>query len=127
MPRCLTREELEKLIAMEIENSIDWEEKKILELLIENAKNWSDQLTGFSYFLSKIFEKKLKEGQTYEDLVVVLDKTYQLQESMWLEIQEFDQDFMNYILKSESGRDRSLSLEDQLIQSQEKLSRHEYR
>ncbi len=123
MPFCLDRNELEKLIKAEIEKS-DIEDDKLLELRIEYAKNWSDQLIGFSYFLSKIFEKKLKQGKTIETLKEVLDQTYLLNESMWFEIQEFDERFVDFILRFE--RNSILSLEDDLVQLQNKLSRFEY-
>ena len=64
MSFCLSREELEKLIAIEIEKYDDLEEDKNLALRIESARNWEDDLIGFTYFLSKIFEKRLKEGET---------------------------------------------------------------
>jgi hypothetical protein len=123
MPFCLDRNELEKLIKAEIENG-DIEDDKFLELRIEDAKNWADQLIGFSYFLAKIFEKKLKHGKTIETLKEMLDQTYLLNESMWFEIQEFDDKFVNYILKFD--RNPILSLEDDLVQLQNKLSRFEY-
>jgi len=123
MPFCLDRNELEKLIKAEIEKG-DIEDDKLLELRIEYAKDWADQLIGFSYFLSKIFEKKLKQGKTIETLKEVLDQTYLLNESMWFEIQEFDERFVDFILRFE--RDSILSLEDDLVQLQNKLSRFEY-
>lgn len=123
MPFCLDRDELEKLIKAEIEN-VDIEDDKSLELRIEHAKNWADQLIGFSYFLSKIFEKKIKQGKTIETLNEMLDQTYLLNESMWFEIQEFDEKFVDFILRFE--RDSILSLEDDLVQLQNKLSRFEY-
>ena len=123
MPFCLDRNELEKLIKAEIEKG-DIEDDKLLELRIEYAKDWADQLIGFSYFLSKIFEKKLKQGKTIGTLKEVLDQTYLLNESMWFEIQEFDERFVDFILRFE--RDSILSLEDDLVQLQNKLSRFEY-
>ena len=124
MPFCLSREELEKLIAVEIDNTIDLEDDKSLELWIEHARNWDEQLVGFTYFLAKIFEKKLKKGQTLENLCEELDKTYNLQESMWFELQEFGPDFIKCLLEAE--RNAILSLEDQLIQFQSKLCGYEY-
>jgi hypothetical protein len=123
MPFCLDRNELEKLIKAEIENG-DIEDDEFLELRIEHAKNWSDKLIGFSYFLSKIFEKKIKQGKTIDTLNEMLDQTYLLNESMWFEIQEFDEKFVDFILRFE--RDSILSLEDDLVQLQNKLSRFEY-
>jgi hypothetical protein len=125
MPYCLDRYELEKLIKAEIEMA-DIEDDKLRELLIriEHAKNWADELIGFSYFLAKIFEKKLKQGKTIETLKEVLDRTYLLNESMWFEIQEFDEKFVDYVIRFE--RDPILSLEDDLVQLQNKLSRFEY-
>lgn len=123
MPFCLDRNELEKLIKAEIERG-NTEDDKSLELRIEDAKNWADKLIGFSYFLSKIFEKKIKQGKTIETLKEVLDQTYLLNESMWFEIQEFDEKFVDFILRFE--RDPILSLEDDLVQLQNKLSRFEY-
>ncbi len=123
MPFCLDRHELEKLIKAEIENG-DIEDDELLELRLEDAKNWAEQLIGFSYFLAKIFEKKLKQGETIEILKEVLDQTYLLNESLWFEIQEFDEKFIDYIIRFE--RDSILSLEDDLVHLQDKLSRFEY-
>ena len=123
MPFCLEREEFEKLIAIEIEKC-DLEGDESLELRIEHAKNWFDALIGFAYFLSKIFEKKLKQEKTIEILIKELDQVYVIQDTMWFVIEEFDQDFIKYLLNSE--RIPMLSLEDELVDARNKLSRFEY-
>ncbi len=123
MPFCLKKEELEKLITAVIEKG-DPAGDKSLELWIDHAVNWFDNLTGFTYFLAKLFEKKLKQGKTTEFLLEELDQVYLLPESMWFVLQEFDQDFIRYLLNSE--RDSILSLEDDLVQVQNKLSGFEY-
>lgn len=124
MSFCLSREELEKLIAVEIEKNDDLEEDKNLALRIDNAGNWWDALVGFTYFLSKIFEKRLKEGETTDTLLGKLDKIWRLPDSLWLVFQEFEEDFIKYALSYE--RSPALSLEDELIHLQDKLSRYDY-
>ncbi len=124
MSFCLSRKELEKLIAVEIEKKYDFEEDNFLSNWIENARNWSDKLIAFTYFISKIFEKRLKERETPEELLEKLYKIWQIQDSMWLIFQEFGEDFIKYILDYE--RNSGLSLEDELIHLQNKLSRFEY-
>ena len=124
MSFCLSREELEKFIAVEIEKKYKFEEDNFLSNWIEHARNWSDELIAFTYFISKILKKKLKEKETPEELLEKLEKIWQIQDSMWLIFQEFGEDFIKYILGYE--RDSGLSLEDELIRLQNKLSRFEY-
>ncbi len=122
MHYCLSKEELEKLIELKA-NSIDRlnDEDGYLSLWIDNAENWRDELTGLSYFLSKILEIKLKKGIDCQNLIRLI---HELPDQMWLHLQQFDIEFVQYMLAH--VRTSELPLEENLIELQNGLGEHQY-
>lgn len=122
MHHCLSKEELEKLIELKA-NFIDKldDEDGYLNLWIDNAENWRDELAGLSYFLSKILEIKLKKGIDCQNLIRLI---HDLPDQMWLHLQQFDVEFVQYMLAH--VRTSELSLEENLIELQNGLGEHQY-
>lgn len=88
---------------------------------VESAKDWHDQLICLSYFLSIILERKKEDG---EDCQKVIDEIYKLPEALFLSIQEFNSDFVRYMLSH--TRNNSLSLEEDLVLLQNDLAERLY-
>lgn len=118
MKYCLSKNELLNFIDHIINKTEINEETRTQ---VESAKNWHDQLICLSYFLSIILERKKQDG---EDCQKIIDEIYQQPEELFLSIQEFDSDFVHYIIRH--TRNRSLSLEDDLILLQNDLAEHLY-
>lgn len=120
MHYCLNTEELRQLIDYKANNSeIESDE---LKCWINHAENWYDKLSAFTYLFSHILEKKAKEDYDCHSLIKLL---YQIENHMFFTIQEFDSKFINYMLGN--LRETSLSLEDELINLQNKISEYKYR
>lgn len=119
MYHCLSRNELKCLIESKISNETIEDDE--LRLWVDNACYWQDEIAAFNYFLSKILERKLKDGH---DCMKLIDIFYMLEEEMAFNVQEFSRDFIDYMLRN--IRDPNLSLEEDLIRLQDSLSEHSY-
>ncbi|MCK4817531.1 hypothetical protein KA005_17315 [bacterium] len=121
MNKCLNKEEFEKLIDLKAKlNDLD-EEDYLLSIMIDNAENWQDKLVGLSYFLSQILERKLKKNIGCDSLIKLV---YSLPDEMWFSIQEFDVNFIDYMMSCEHKP--GLSLEERLIETQYDLDEYRY-
>jgi len=121
MGKCLTKDEAQKLIDL-CANTYELEEEdSLLWIAIENSRNWGYELTLLTYLLSKILERKKSRG---ENCMSLLNLAYNLQDNMWLSIQELDVRFIEYMVRSE--RKPMLSLEERLIELQDDLDEHIY-
>ena len=121
MNKCLNKEEFEKLIDLKAKlNDLD-EEDYLLSIMIDKAENWQDKLVGLSYFLSQILERKLKKNIGCDSLIKLV---YSLSDEMWFSIQEFDVNFIDYMMSCE--RISVLSLEERLIEVQYDLDEYRY-
>jgi hypothetical protein len=121
MAKCLTKAESQKLIDLCANTYKIDNEDGFFWIVIENSRNWEYELTLLTYLLSKILERKKNRG---ENCLSLLNLAYNLQNYMWLSIQEFDVRFIEYLVRSE--RDRTLSLEERLIELQDDFSEHIY-
>lgn len=121
MNKCLNKEEFEKIVDLKAKlNDLD-EEDYLLSIMIDNAENWQDKLVGLSYFLSQILERKLKKNIGCDSLIKLV---YSLPDEMWFSIQEFDVNFIDYMMSCE--RISVLSLEERLIEVQYDLDEYRY-
>lgn len=92
-----------------------------LQKLIESAENWHDEILSSNYFLSKIFERRLKRGVKCKK---VLKDYYLLPNKLFFNIEEFNSSFIDLLLSHEL--DPNLSLEDVLITMQKNYSEKNY-
>ncbi|SRR6266536_3809409 len=119
MHHCLSKEELKQLIDARIsEAAIDDE---LLRIWVSNAESWMDELGGLNYFLSQILERAKKLGESCEGII---DVFFDLDNHMALVLQPFDFRFIDFMLKRR--RDKSISLEDELIGLQEDVGDYRY-
>jgi hypothetical protein len=88
--------------------------------LIENSSYWNCEIVLFAYFLSIYFEQKMKKGY---DCVNELHKIFGYKNCYSIDIQEFDVDFIDFLMRGVRGK--SLNLHDLLhdCQCQYKESR----
>lgn len=119
MTHCLSKQELTEIIDHIVYKKTMNDDE--LKTLFECAQCWQDQLICLSYLLSMILEKKQKDGG---DRQRVIDKIYRLPDELFLFIQEFDSDFVHYMLRH--TRNNSLSLEEDLVLLQNELAEHRY-
>ena len=118
---CLSKEEFEKIVDSKSNLNKLGDEDNLLKLLIDNAQNWLDKLVGLNYFLSQILERKLKRNISCDKLIEIV---YGLPEEMWFIIQEFDINFVDYMMRCEYRF--NLSLEERLIELQNDLDEYRY-
>lgn len=119
MHHCLSKEELKQLINARIGGEeIDDE---LLRIWVSNAECWMDELGGLNYFLSHILERAKKADESCEG---IMDVFFELENHMALVLQEFDFRFIDFMLKR--LRDKSISLEDELIGLQEDVGEYRY-
>jgi len=116
---CLNKQQMTDFLDFIVfnKNMIDEE----LDIIVDGARIWQDELICFSYLFSMILEKKTKEGF---DCHRYIDEIYKLPEELFLSIQEFDSDFIRYMMGN--MRNDSLSLEEDLVQLQTRLSEYSY-
>jgi len=119
MHYCLNKEELRQLIELKA-NNVNIEDRN-LQIRVENAENWQDELGALSYFFSHILERKHKCGENCQNLIKTF---YHLEEMMFFRLQEFDWKFIEYMLKNLRGN--STSLEEKLIELQNNMSEYRY-
>jgi hypothetical protein len=119
MHYCLNKEQLRQFVDF-IADDVNIEDGN-LRLLVENAASWQDELGCLTYLFSMILERKGKQGEDCERLIALF---YRLAEQMYVDIQEFDYRFIEYLLKN--IRNRELSLEEELIEIQNHLSEFRY-
>ncbi len=119
MHRCLNRQELTELIALKSDDiSV---ESDTLQSWINNAENWHFDISSLTYLLTKILERKTKEG---EDCYKIINVIYDLERHMSFSIQEIDAGFVDYMLRNK--RTLNISLEEDLVELQNNLTEYQY-
>lgn len=116
---CMNREELRQFIDFKAHHkTVDNDE---LLNWIENALYWQDELGCLTYLFAHILEKKAKNGENCQELI---EQFYQLPEQMYFSIQAFDSNYIEYLLQN--TRNRSVSLEEDLVRLQNAMSEYQY-
>lgn len=119
MHHCLSKDELQQLLDLKADNvAIETDE---LRKRIELADNWQEEIGALTYLFSHILERRARGSH---DCAGFIRKLYELPEVMSLYIQEFDSDFVEYMLAN--IRDKSLSLEEELIGLQNRMREYNY-
>jgi len=90
---CLDKDEL----YLFIENVLYSEqiEDSHLNAVIYNASNWLVESIGLTYFLGRILQKKINNGVLSKDYI---DRVYKLKDSLFFDLNEFEANFINYLL-----------------------------
>jgi hypothetical protein len=115
----MNRDELRQFIDFKAKNK-NIERYELLNW-IDNAENWQDELSCLTYLFAQILEKTAKDG---EDCQKLIELFYQLPEQMYFSIQAFEPNFVEYMLRN--TRNRSRSLEDDLVGLQNTMSEYQY-
>lgn len=119
MHYCLNKQELEVLINyILLKINVDC---STLHNHIKCSENWQDELGCLSYLLSEILERNNINGTAPEQIIKLV---YGLDEKMFIDIQEFDWKFIEYMVSN--VRNSSLTLEDNLIDLQNGLKAFRY-
>jgi len=119
MHHCLSKDELQQLLDLRANNvAIEVDE---LRIWIELAETWQEELGALTYLFSHILERRAKGGLDCAGLIKIF---YELPEVMSLHIQEFDADFVEYMLRN--IRNKTLTLEEELVGLQTRLREYNY-
>jgi hypothetical protein len=119
MHHCLTKEELRELIeSRRDDRSIT---NETLQLWVNSAEGWNDELAGLNYLVSHILERNKKRGDSTEG---ILDVFFALDQRMAIVLQPFDFRFIDFMLRT--VRNATLSLEDELIALQDDVGEYRY-
>lgn len=119
MYHCLNKEEIDLLLSNNWEITEDFPD--ILKPLIEGSKDWHIELVCLTYLLSKVLERKNKDGVECETL---LQTAMSITNEMWLTYQFSDLNFVKYLFRH--VRQNELDLESNLIEIQNRLSDYIY-
>lgn len=119
MHHCLSKQELKQLL--DAKNGVQEIEDELLRIWVANAECWTDELAGLNYFLSQILERKQRSG---EDCGPLIDLFFDLENQMALIPQAFDLRFVEFMLRR--VRNRSMSLEEELITLQDDVGDYRY-
>ena len=119
MQYCLNKEEIDLLLSNDWEIKEDFPDE--LKPLLENSQNWHVELVCLTYLLSKVLERKQKNGI---DCDVLLRQAMNITNEMWLSYQDSDLEFVKYLFRH--VRKNELDLESNLIDIQNRLSEHIY-
>jgi hypothetical protein len=116
---CLKKEELRQVIDARRGEHLIADE--VLEMRVQNAESWIDELAGLNYFMSHILERRKKVGESCDG---ILDTYFALDDRMDFVFQEFDFRFIDYMLRT--VRDSAVSLEEELITLQNNVGEYRY-
>lgn len=119
MHHCLSKDELRQLLNQKAGNLAIASEE--LRRRIELAENWQDEVGALTYLFSHILEATAKAGRDSKSIIATF---YGLPDLMSFHIQDFDLKFIEFMLAN--IRDRTLTLEDELIGLQNRLREHDY-
>jgi hypothetical protein len=119
MHHCLTTQELRQLIDYITRHSTIDDGQLLAQ--IEQAMNWQLELSALAYLFSHILCGKTTDSWDCPSFIRVF---YRLEEQMYFHIQECDFEFIDYMLMN--LRRQSLSLEEELVDFQNRLGEHRY-
>lgn len=122
MHYCLSIDELDEFVDAELDNRpihVDLKHRR------ELAADWQDGLHCMGYFLAQVLERRKKRDSNFCAVSQeYIDQVYDLQNSMYFIVQEFDSEYIDLLLHS--LRSASMSLEEELISKQDLYVSHEY-
>jgi hypothetical protein len=111
MVYCLSKAELSEFLDYCHKNKAPTIEG--LSSRIESATLWLEELSALTYLFSHIVENRLESGLDCDELISLY---YDLEKNLWLEIQNFDLEFIGYLLHNLTNNE--LDLEEELIDCQ---------
>jgi hypothetical protein len=118
MSCCLNREELTRVILCLLKDAA-LEEAEIQAWAEGDA--CEEEVVGLAYLLVQVLTRMKRQGQTVDRAI---SEFFDLPNRMWFAVEEFGSDFVEYMLRN--SRDRSMSLEDDIVEIVTKMRRHQY-
>jgi len=94
---------------------------QMIQDLIDDATSWQTEIGIISYFASMVLENKRKKGF---DCLRLINKLYNLQDVIALNINEIDADFIHFLLRH--VRPEEKNLEDSLTELNQHFSDYDY-
>ena len=119
MSYCVNSTELEEILALQLENKAI--EDVALKSLFENAVQWQDKFLCLTFSLARILERRRNSSSLSQEMVADF---FSMPEEMFIDIQECDENFVNYMLEHEHSGDIDLEISLQTVAR--KLSEHSY-
>lgn len=119
MNYCLNSNELERILLFYLEGMPI--EDELVNLLFDNAVQWQDKLLSLTFSFARILERQRGSELLSRGMIPVL---FSMPEKMFFEIQECDEDFVEYMLRNEHLD--VVDLESSLQKVAEKLLEHCY-
>ena len=119
MSYCFDKKEASVFIESKILQSNS--DLELIKKRIDNAQDWVEEIVLLSYFLAIFFERKKTLSLSYAQ---IFQKLNNIINEMYICLQEFDVDYLDYLLKN--VRDKSLNLEEELVELQNSLSDYNY-
>jgi len=119
MNYCLNSTELENLLLLHLEDKAI--ENGTLKSLIDNAVQWQDKLLCLTFSFARVLERRCDSTSSAKKMISEL---FCMPEKMFLDIQECDEDFVDYMLRHEHSGE--IDLEISLLTVARKLSEYCY-
>ncbi|MCI5218341.1 MAG: hypothetical protein D3914_03905 [Candidatus Electrothrix sp. LOE2] len=119
MSYCLDNTELEKLLDLRLNQ--EGIEDAALNSLIENANQWQEKVLCLSFSLARIIERRNDSASLSREMIADF---FSMPEEMFIDIQECDENFVNYMLEHEHSGDIDLEMSLQTVAR--RLSEHYY-
>lgn len=120
---CLTIDEIELLVRVELEEYNIPEDESQIHALFSNWNDWIVNFICLNYLLSRVLERKQKSEK---DAIGILRSLHELPtiRGLGLDFDEMDDSFVSYMLRF--SRDEGLTLEDNLREIRHQLSEYKY-
>ena len=119
MNYCLNSRELECLLLLHLENKPI--EDETLQSLLENAVHWQDKLLSLTFSFARILERHRDSALLAKTMI---PEMFSMPKRMFIDIQECDENFVDYMLRHEHSGE--IDLEISLQKVARKLSEHCY-
>lgn len=121
---CLSRNQIYEFASIDFDHFELTKVSGEVDYLFDNARRWETQLTCLTYLLAHVIEAELKRGWSTDQAIKLVQRLYELQDSIWLTMQELDSDFISFMFRH--IRSKEQTLEDCLLEIQLKLSNRDY-
>jgi hypothetical protein len=118
MKHCFDKKQIEKFIDYLIKDKCD--DKNIVSI-IENSKDWKEQIFILNFLVSQIIQKKIKKGQLPKEII---NRLYSITDYWNIKIEEIDIEFVDFIYTHKSI---SSKMNENLIFFKEKQINYDYR
>jgi hypothetical protein len=116
---CLSKEAYKQFVQNELFNEEYEIQYKDLNGWVNQSKDYFDiQLIGYNYFLSKNLELHLKQGHNCENIIKFI---YSLADHMFFVIEEFDDTFIDRLIRHQLPKDLN-TLDEDLLENYQSYS-----